>query len=238
VLVAVLRDEGYSRARVAAALDAMTVSRADLLEPLFHASDPIARFWAARLAARIGATQWADTIRVMATDPQPSVRRAALEALGVLGTPQDRALLLACFTDAVPFVRTHAARAVAAFGDADVATRLAGLLSDRQWMVRAAARYSLRRIGSTANDALIAALWSSDRFAANGASEVLFQTGAMMEMARRVLDVPLTSSEAASAVQRFMTVAGAHLTQALLNQFTDRDRVTLVRYLADRNSNT
>jgi hypothetical protein len=231
LLVTALGEGAYRESRLAAAFDRMTVTRADLLAPLFDSVKPASRFWAARLAARLVASEWADAIRSMTRDRNPLVRRAAVEALGVIGGEHDRDLLLACFADPVPFVRVHAARAAAAYRDDEVSIRLVGLLADHEWIVRASARQALRRLGDVATGAVAEALWDADGFAANSAAEVMYSTGAIQTYARRVLDTPSASIDEARAVRRFMTVAGPHLMRALLNRFAERERIVLLRHL-------
>jgi len=234
VLIKAVRDGAYSRARLAAAIDRLPALRGDLLAPLFESADPSARFWGARLAGRFNAREWATSVRRLTSDGSPLVRRAAIEALARIGDAADRELMLARFDDPVPFVRAHAARAVAAFADHGVAEALVKQLADREWIVRAAARQALRKVGQPAVEPLVRAMWDGDRFAANSAAEVLFLTGTIAELARQVLGSPGVTVETVRVVQRYMSVAGPHLAQALLGGFGDADRVILMRYLDAR----
>lgn len=217
ILIAALCDGAHPGSRLAAAIDRMSVARADLLAPLLDHPEAPPRFWGVRLAGRLRAAEWAARVRALTADADPLVRRAAVETLGVIGNQKDRVLLLTRFLDPVPMVRVHAARASAAFGSAPVADALAELLGDREWIVRAAAREALRRIGDPAAPALIRALSNDDAFAANSAAEVLFLTGAMATVARRLVRVP-GDREAIEIVRRFSRAAGPHLNRALREQ--------------------
>jgi HEAT repeat protein len=234
VLIKALRDGTYSRARLAAAIDRLPALRGDLLEPLFESEDASARFWGARLAGRFNAREWVTAVRRLTTDTSPLVRRAAIEALGAIGEAADRELLLARFVDPVPFVRAHAARASARFPDVGVIAALLNLLSDKQWMVRASARQALRTIGTPAVDPLVRTMWDKDGFAANSAAEVLYQTGTISDLARRILERPSLAAEPKRIVQRYMAVAGPHLAQALLSRFSNPERIALLRHLDPR----
>jgi HEAT repeat protein len=231
VLIKAVRDGAYSRARLAAAIDRLPALRADLLAPLFESIEPQARFWGVRLAGRFQAREWTPAIRRLANDGSPLVRRAVVEALSALGDAADRDLLLARLVDPVPFVRAHAARASATFTDQDTVMALVNLLSDQHWIVRAAARRALRTIGTPAVDALVRTMWDTDGFAANSAAEVLYQTGTIAQLARRIIDAPMTAAEPMRSVHRYMAVAGPHLTHALLDRLSASERVALVRHL-------
>lgn len=231
LLITALRDGPYSCSRIAAAIDMMTAPRADLLGLLFAAPHAEVRFWAARLAGRLQAAQWASHVRELATDVDPLVRRAAVEALGIIGDASDRSLLLGRLNDPVPFVRAHAARACARFADGDAAEALAGLLADRQWIVRAAAREALQRMGRVALPAVVQALWHSDAFAANGAAEVLHKTGKAADAARQVVADPAAARRQLPILARFLSVAGPHLRSAFMCQLSLREQHVLTSHV-------
>jgi len=113
LLTKALRAGVYSRSRIAAAIDVMSVPRADLLKTLFDAEEAQVRFWGAKLAGRLQARQWTARVRQLMTDPDALVRRAAVEAFGIIGTADDCHVLEARLKDPVGFVRAHAARAYA-----------------------------------------------------------------------------------------------------------------------------
>jgi hypothetical protein len=230
-LVQALEDGAGSRARLAAALDRLTVPRWDLLQRLLRHRDAQVRAWGARLAGRHGTQALAADLRTLATDTDGLVRRAAVEALGVLADPCDRALIRSRFRDAVPMVRAHAARAAAGFADAEMAGALTDLLADREWIVRAASREALQRMGAVAQSSLVRALWHHDPFAANSAAEVLHRTGAITAIARCVIETPLLASQAAETLSRYAEVAGPHLCQALLAAFDGTDAARMLVYL-------
>jgi HEAT repeat protein len=231
LLVTALSDGPYSCSRIAAAIDMMTAPRADLLGPLFAAPHAEVRFWAARLAGRMQATQWAAQVREQATDVDPLVRRAAVEALGIIGDAADRSLLLGRLGDPVPFVRAHAARASVRFEDGDAAEALAGLLADRHWIVRAAARDALQRMGRVALPAVVQTLWHSDAFAANGAAEVLHKTGRAADAARQIVADPDGARRQVPIIARFLSVAGPHLRSAFLCQLSLREQHALTTHV-------
>src|SRR5204862_7724605 len=82
LLINALRDGVYSRSRIAAAIDMMSVARADLLKTLFAATEPEVLFWAAKLAGRPKALEWTSHARQLGLDTQPLVRRPAVDAPG------------------------------------------------------------------------------------------------------------------------------------------------------------
>ena len=230
LLVRALRDGVYSRSRIAAAIDTMSVARTDLLKPLFDASEPQVRFWAARLAGRINAPQCRVHVRRLATDVDPLVRRAAVETLGVFRNAADLPLLLQALKDPVTFVRIHAARACAHFGSPEIADALVALLPDRNWTVRAAARDALQRIGPTAIPVVMQTLWHSDNFAASSAAEVLHRTGGAAQIARQILadTDSITGRSQRAMLARFLAVGGPYLRTAFLGQLSNPERLDLL----------
>lgn len=139
LLIGALADGVYARSRVAAAFNALSVDRADALAPLFDSDEAIVRYWAARLALFLRAHLWIDRLRQLAGDRDHLVRRAAVEAIGALGTTADVGVIVDLFVDPVPIVRAHAVRAAAAFSTPTVMAAVRALLDDHAWMVRAAA---------------------------------------------------------------------------------------------------
>jgi HEAT repeat protein len=212
LLITALRDGPYSCSRIAAAIDMMTAPRADLLGLLFAAPHAEVRFWAARLAGRLQAAQWGSHVRELATDVDPLVRRAAVEALGIIGDASDRSLLLGRLNDPVPFVRAHAARACARFADGDAAE-------------------ALQRMGRVALPAVVQALWHSDAFAANGAAEVLHKTGKAADAARQVVADPAAARRQLPILARFLSVAGPHLRSAFMCQLSLREQHVLTSHV-------
>ena len=233
ILVTALRDGVFAPSRLASAFDRLLRPPADVLALLLDADQPAARFWGARLAGRIAARDWTPNVRALAVDADPIVRRAAVEALGVIGDPSDRPLLVARFRDPVPMVRVHAARASAVFANEAVADALTELLADREWIVRAAAREALRSINGLGTAAVVRTLWHPDRFAANNAAEVFHLTGAATQAARRVLQGASASADLVAILARFVAVGGAHLRDALLEPFEERARGLLLAHIRD-----
>jgi HEAT repeat protein len=124
-----------------------------------------------------------DRLLVLLADDDPSVRRAALEAVGVR---RERAALpgvLGLLRDPTMYVRAHACRAAGRLGGAEIADRIVPLLGDREWWVRAAAKDTLRSFGPDALDALLPVLRAEDRFARNGAAEILQDIGVLDRLA-------------------------------------------------------
>jgi hypothetical protein len=139
LLIRALIDGVYARSRVAAAFNALTADRADALAPLFDSDEAIVRYWAARLALFLRGQVWIDKLRHLAADRDHLVRRAAVEAIGALGTTADVDVIVDLFVDPVAIVRAHAVRAAAAFSTPTVMAAVRGLLDDHAWMVRSAA---------------------------------------------------------------------------------------------------
>lgn len=235
VLIGALAENAHAASRIAAALNRMTVDFGPLLGSLLQHDSQTVRFWALLLVGRTGASQWMWTIRGMLTAREPMVRRAAVEAIGRLGSVEDRRLVLARFFDPSPMVRVHAARAAVSFADANVADALTKLLSDREWVVRAAARDALRAIGTVATPAIIRTLWQGDPFAANNAAEVLFLTGETLNMVRHAITRP-DQAERTRLVQHLIAASGPQILRAVNDQLDPAEQVALERFVERRES--
>lgn len=178
LLVAALVSSPHARSRVATALEASPVDVTDLLVEFLADPRPAVRYWSAVLLRRHPtATGLAPALEGLATDADPTVRKAALATLAVVGG--DAALRAArrALSDATPFVRAHAALALGTLHARDAAGAVVPLLADRDWHVRSAAKRSLEAMGPHAAAAVVGALEHSDAFARNGAAEVLHHLG-------------------------------------------------------------
>jgi HEAT repeat protein len=109
-------------------------------------------------------------------DEDPSVRAAAVEALALSRYPLAAPALHRLLRDDVFFVRAHAARALATCAPESCGPELVPLLADANWWVRSAAKESLVALGDTARDAVVGALRHQDRFARDGAAEIVLNS--------------------------------------------------------------
>ncbi|MFT7679733.1 MAG: HEAT repeat protein [Planctomycetota bacterium] len=104
-----------------------------------------------------------DALMVRARVGEPVVRRAALEAIGMLGGDQAREVLLTTLTEPDGHFRVDAARGLARLGDPRVASVLVGLLREgRRSEIFAAARSGLLELGTGAFDNLYKAMRSEE----------------------------------------------------------------------------
>ena len=139
LLIRALADGVFARSRIAAAFHAMSVERVDMLGTLLRSDEAIVRYWGARLALFLDATQWADTMRGLVNDRNPLVRRAAVEVIGALGEERDVKVVIELFDDPAPAVRAHAVRASAAFSSPGLVAAWRRLRHDEAAVVRLAA---------------------------------------------------------------------------------------------------
>jgi HEAT repeat protein len=186
LLVTALRERLYPQSRVAARLDRFPIEVAEVIAPLILDPDPGARFWGASLLARYGRRPGVTSaLAHLAADADPSVRKAAIESLGHIGGTVAEETARRLLADPVWFVRAHAARALGDLGRRDLAREIALLLADDQWWVRAAAKDALQAMGPGVAPVVAALLDHPDRFARNGASEVLQNLGVLDDLATR-----------------------------------------------------
>lgn len=189
LLVTALRTRLYVQSRVAARLDRFPLEVAELVAPLIRDADPASRFWGATLLARYGARPGVAAALVqLRTDPDASVRKAAIESLGRIGGPAAVEAARHLLRDPAWVVRAHAARALGGLARPDLAADVVPLLADRQWWVRAAAKDALVAMGPAAAPFVATLLDHDDRFARNGAAEVLQNLGVLDDLATRAGD--------------------------------------------------
>jgi HEAT repeat protein len=178
ILVQGLVENRYSRSRIAASLEAMSVEIEPLLEPLLDSADGSVRFWAVTLLQRRNPSERTLARLVgLTADADPLVRRAAIEAVHARGSAAAVESLRARLGDAVPYVRAHAARALGALQGAAAGPAVLELLADADWFVRTAAKETLERMGAAVVPAVVPMLTHEDAFARNGAAEVLQNLG-------------------------------------------------------------
>ncbi len=176
LLLESLRAETRSRSRIAAQLERLAPEPGARLVPLLRDPNPKVRFWGARLLGRYP-DLGEQALIALAWDRNANVRAAAMETLGSRSGPAVATVVQAGLDDPAWFVRVHAARAVGRVVGAPAAPTIARLLADPQWWVRTAAKDALRMIGSEGVPQLLSMLEHDDRFARQGAAEVLQDIG-------------------------------------------------------------
>jgi len=231
-LVGALIAGRFSRSRVASGFERLTVPRSDMVRRLVDSSDAVLRAWGGRLAARLHDRTLAADVRRLVSDDDAVVRRVGIEALGRLGSAEDAAILRVRLRDAAPMVRAHAARALAVLRDERSTEALAGALGDRSWIVRAAARDALASFGESARVAITRALWQDDRFAIDGAGELLHRTGVAERAGREMLRGSAVGRLHLPTLRRLYSVASPQLRDALLSRFSIGEREQLQRLTA------
>jgi HEAT repeat protein len=177
LLVSVLSGSRHPRSLTAVFLQARAENLSALLAPLLTDLDPTLRYWAAVLVPHHPPVDAEARLVILAGDPDPSVRRAALESLTLARFVTALPVVLKCLDDSVSFVRAHAARALGHLGDITTAPVLAARLGDDDWWVRDAVKQSLVRLGRGAEPVLFGHLSDEDGFARNGAAEALQHLG-------------------------------------------------------------
>ena len=176
ILLESLRAGRGSRSRIAAQLERLAPAPGTRLVSLLRDPNPKVRFWGARLLRRY--PHLGETALVALTwDRNANVRAATMETLGDRWGTAVATAVNAGLHDSAWFVRAHAARAAAHVVGAQAAPTITRLLADRQWWVRAAAKDALRTLGPEAIPALVSVLTHDDRFAREGAAEVLWDLG-------------------------------------------------------------
>ena len=210
-LIETLRQERYPASRVATALDHFPLPISREILPLLASPDAGLRFWGVTLLARYRDKVGLEAVvSDLARDDDERVRKAVAQTLGAFGRAESAAVLLPLLQDESWIVKAHAARALGGLGRAVHAERVAPLLADDQWWVRLAARESLIVLGSDVSPVLVRYLDHEDRFARNGAAEVLQNLGWLDSM----LDAAIAGgahTKEGGLVKKALTAGGASM---------------------------
>lgn len=185
ILARILRASRFARARIATALEAFPMNVPEIIAPMLDDEDAHVRYWGALLMRRYPAASGpGNRLVALTSDGDAFVRKAALMTLAVAGGAEASDRARACLDDPAPFVRAQAARTLAALGRTEAAGDIARLLAEKNWWVRLAAKQSLEALGAAAAPAIVPWLSHEDRFARNGAAEVLQNTGLFEQLVR------------------------------------------------------
>ena len=209
LMLDILLVGAHPRSRTATELGPRTSRLIQELSALASHDDPALRYWAIMLL-RDETSEAAAALAVTsrAGDRDANVRAAVAEALGGIEVRIARPLLRKLLRDEAFFVRAHAARAVARSGDGALAAELRPLLADRNWWVRAAAKDALLQLGDDGLDVARATLDDDDRFARDGALEIILSSGRLPELVSESEAGDVYAAETIAMVQA-RTVEGA-----------------------------
>ena len=192
----------HPRSRTATELEPRTSRLLHELSALASHDDPALRYWAIMLLRdETGEAAAALAVTSRAGDRDANVRAAVAEALGGIEVRSARPLLRKLLRDETFFVRAHAARAVASTRDGALAAELRPLLADLNWWVRAAAKEALLQLGDDGLDVARATLDDNDRFARDGALEIILSSGRLHELVAESEAGDVYAAETIAAVQ-------------------------------------
>jgi HEAT repeat protein len=218
LLVRALRVGSFPRSRIAACLDAFAIDLGDVIFPLVASDDALVRFWATTLMQRYPQTPGlAGQLVALTEDPEPIVRKAAVDAIASTDAALAIRALRARLVDETPFVRAHAARALSRLQGASGAQALLPLLADKDWTVRDAAKASLGAIGQTVAPSMLPLLTHPDAFARNGAAEVLQNVGIFERLLALEAKGP-SNPERARTIRRLARAGGAFMSNTVVER--------------------
>lgn len=167
LLILALRLHLYLPSFIARQLDEFKIPLDDLLEPLLDLDEDEnkqVRYWAITLLARHGrgGALLVQKIARLAEDPDPAIRKAVAQTLGMLDASDEALTVLQLLYDDIGFVRVHAVTALARFNRPEFTGSIVAMLGDPEWRVRMAATDALSSLEK------IAALGAPDQSHAEG----------------------------------------------------------------------
>lgn len=215
LLIRALHAGQGAPSRAATELDVFPLDINGLLEPLAASTNANARFWGAVLLARYPTHENQKRVLSLIEDQDPKVRKAAIQSLARMRSSATAGASRTLLADPAPFVRAHAARSLAEMRAVATAADIAALLTDREWWVRLAARESLVALGREAWPAVEPYLHHADRFARNGAAEVMQNLGILDDAIREAGDDDAKAEQLISTIRE---AAGEGMLEALVGR--------------------
>ena len=188
ILIGGLRAARLPASRIASRLERFEISLDELLLPLLTDARPELRYWGAMLLRHsYNRPVLVSALVPLVDDVDAPVRKAALLTLAEMHVDRLVPLATRRLNDEAPFVRSAAIHALAQAAertpDRDrrkaIGSSIAPALGDREWSVRTAAKDAFQRLGPSAWREVASQLASTDRFARNGAAEVLQNLGVL-----------------------------------------------------------
>ena len=170
------------------------------------------RYWGVTLLARYERHR---DVAALADDPDDRVRKAVAESLGSMANPDAAGVLVKLLEDASWIVRAHAARALADLECVEHADKIALLLADTEWWVRLAARESLVALGAGVVPVVLGCLEHTDRFARNGAAEILQNLGVLDQHLDDV-EAERSDSRQQEELRRILEAGGADMVSSVV----------------------
>jgi HEAT repeat protein len=219
LLIGALTRKRHPASRVAIHIDRSPLHLAARLRPLLRAADPDLRFWAAVLLGRyLDVADLERDLIPMVDDPDPRVRKAAIESLGRIGDESSASAAVRLLSDPVAFVRANAARAIGKLDRPELASQVAVLLGDRDWWVRFAAKQALEAMGSDVWPVLVPCLSHADRFVRNGAAEVFQNLGLLDSLILMEAASDDPAPHKIDMLRRIAAAGGVRLTDSLIER--------------------
>jgi HEAT repeat protein len=219
VLVRALQQQRHAPTRIAAELDQTLAPITDELLVLLSDKNPVVRRWAAALMGRYAGMPDVESALVpLAFDPDPGVRRAAVESLGRVGDVLAAQAAVRLLADPLPYVRAHAARAIGDLQRTDLAANVTPLLGDADWWVRRAAKEALESMGAEIWPVLARCLDHHDRFVRNGAAEVFQNLGILDNLIIMEAASDYPAGAKVDMLRRIAEAGGVRLTDSLVER--------------------
>ena len=223
ILIGGLRASRLPASRIAARLERFEIPLDELLVPLLTDGRAETRYWGAMLLRHSnGRPELAAALVPLVDDPDAPVRKAALLALAEMHAEPLVKLAVRRLSDEAPFVRSAAIHALAQAGERSpdrehrqaVAASIAPALADREWSVRTAAKDAFSRLGPATWREVASQLSSPDRFARNGAAEVLQNLGVLDWTLRGIASGVRPSEEAMEVLKLALREGGLAMADA------------------------
>lgn len=218
LLIATLVHRRYPASRIATHLDLFPLPLAAELEPLLRDPSPVVRYWGVTLLSRYDKGR---EVAALADDPDDQVRKAVAESLGAMETPDSAGVVVRLLRDASWIVRAHAARALGDLQRVDHAGGIARLLADNEWWVRLAARESLVTLGDDVVPVVLSYLEHPDRFARNGAAEILQNLGLLDQLIEAVEADRIDASQQ-EQLRRILEAGGDEMVSSVILRWGPR----------------
>ena len=172
--------------------------------------DPVVRFWAATLVAKLGGERHARKLEMLTQDLSTDVRTVACGCLGAIGKKESKDALLKCLNDESWRVRMNAVKSLSKLAGDETIGQIAGLINEKSMLVKEAVKDALASHITAALPAIEKILSGSDEIARKQAVEAVEASGYVPRLLKDAISDDSRKKAEAIGLLTAMVKASAH----------------------------
>lgn len=210
ILLELLKKKVFSPSKVISILESFPPAVADEAAKLMEDNDPVIRFWAGTLVARLGGERHSRKLETLTQDFSTDVRAMACGCLGAIGKKESKDALLKCLKDDSWRVRMNAVKSLSKLAGDETIGQIAGLINEDSLLVKETVKDAMASHIKAALPSIEKILSGGDELARKEAVEAIDISGYLPQLLKdAVSDDPGKKAEAARLLKA-MIKASAH----------------------------